>query len=425
MKVFKFGGASVRDGEAVVNVMKILEQNRDDALVIVLSAMGKMTNAFELLARLHAADKRKESARQLEHIHQFHVDLMHSLFPDPSHEAYANLQQLIDEIKTLLANNVGTSFGEFYDSLIPFGELISTRIVSDYLTRKELKHLLIDARILIRTNSDWREASVDWDATQENIQRLVLPVLNSGHASPIVLTQGFIGSNESGRTTTLGDRKSDYTAAILAHCLNAAQVVIWKDVPGLLNADPKVLPNTTKLDEVPYGEAIELAYYGASIIHPKTIKPLENKKIPLYVRSFSSPELSGSVIGDVQRIKPLVPNYIYKFNQTLISLTPRDFSFITSEVLFDIFGVLSHHSVKLNLMQNSAISFSACFDGDKYDFDQLIGELKPRFKIRYNHHLLLITIRNYQLQGVEDLIREKQVLLEQRSRSTLQLLVPE
>ncbi len=422
MIVFKFGGASVKDGPSVQNVANIIKQSPATRLVIVLSAMDKMTNAFEALAMHHFKGNVEKSRRQFELIRNFHLDLMHPLFPNPSHEAYAAVDRLLNEVTTILAKPALSDFDQFYDQLIPYGELLSTQIVSQYLYKENINHRLIDARTIVATDDKWREARVDWDATQKNTNHHILPALTSGQR-PIVLTQGFIGADAHGNSTTLGREGSDYTAAVLAYCLNAEKVVIWKDVPGLLNADPKMMANTVKINEISYGEAMELAYYGATIIHPKTIKPLENKKIPLLIKPFSDPAEAGSVISSNETKAQAVACYIYKFDQTLLSITPRDFSFINTENLSDIFLIFKKHNIKINMMQNSAISFSVCFDGNQDEFSGLLNSLQNNFRVLYNHHLQLITIRNHQQSDIEKVLGGRKILLEQRSRSTLQMLV--
>ncbi|MDP2423618.1 MAG: aspartate kinase [Bacteroidales bacterium] len=423
MRVFKFGGASVKDGASVQNVVKILQKYPTEKLVVVLSAMGKMTNAFEVLAQHHHTGKRDDCLRHLDYIRSFHLELMHPLFPDPSDFAYNTIDKLLAEVEAILSEPNLSSFDKFYDQLIPYGELLSTNILSHYLHKSNINHQLIDARRIITTDAAYREARVNWDRTKKNVNKLIRPFLTDGGEQRLVLTQGFIGADINGHTTTLGREGSDYTAAVLAYCLDAREVVIWKDVPGLLNADPKIMPNTVKFSEISYGEAIELAYYGATIIHPKTIKPLENKKIPLYIKPFTDPDAAGSVIHHTETESPSVASYIFKFNQTLLSITPRDYSFINTENLSDIFAVFKMYGLKINLMQNSAISFSVCFDSDRADFDTLLQALQVKFKVLYNYQLELITIRNYQHAEIGKVLQGRTILLEQRSRNTLQMLV--
>lgn len=308
-----------------------------------------------------------------------------------------------------------------YDQVVSAGELISTTIVHEYLQSQGLNIAFADARDLVRTDNTYREGKVEWDETQSRSHAQIGQLFSNGHIG--VITQGFIGGTSENYTTTLGREGSDYTASILAYCMDAKAVYIWKDVPGVLNADPKHFPDAQKLETMSYNDAIELAYFGASVIHPKTIKPLENKGIPLHVKSFMDPLLSGTVIGRDYQTKPLIPSYIFKDNQMLISISAKDFSFIAEDHLSDIFSLFAHSSVKINLMQNSAISFSVCIDNDSRNVPQLLDSLKNRYRILYNEGLQLYTIRHYYPSTIESLTHGKEVLLEQRSRQTAQLVL--
>lgn len=424
MIIYKFGGASVKDGPAVRNVARILRENPDEPLVVVLSAMGKMTNAFERFAEYSFYEKNELADDQLMLIKNFHLAIVEQLFPDPNHHAYVRVEGLFNELKNIAEKHQRDCFDQFYDAIVPFGELLSTGIVSSFLEDAGLRHVLSDARNLISTNSTWRDARIIWPETIAKIQTQLKQISDlSEFETSFLLTQGFIGSNEDGQSTTLGREGSDFTAAIFAYALEAEEVIIWKDVPGLLNADPKFFPETVKIDRLSYSDAIELAYYGAKIIHPKTIKPLQNKNIPLIIKSFNDPALPGSAIYDGAEKYELVPTYIFKFNQTLISITPKDFSFVNEEALFDIFRIFSEHRVRINLMQNSAISFSVCVDGGRTGFNSFLDALQHDYRVRYNQNLELITIRNYNQDCIEKVVRNRPVLLEQRSRATVQLLV--
>ncbi|MBE0663370.1 MAG: aspartate kinase [Bacteroidales bacterium] len=420
MKIFKFGGASIKDADSVRNVASILNKYIQEPLVVVVSAMGKMTNAFETLTEHAFNGNTGHMEKQFGFIRSFHLDILHSLFPDPRHKAFTRVDLLFQEIDSLIKSNDKRGFDFYYDRIVSFGELLSGNIVSSFLQESGNVHTHCDARKLIRTNNSYRDALVLWPETSENI-RNAFGLINEN--TPFILTEGFIGSDPEGNSTTLGREGSDYTAAIFAYALDAEEVVIWKDVPGLLNADPQILSETIKIDRICYSDAIELAYYGAKIIHPKTIKPLQNKKIPLIIKSFSEPELPGSVISDNDEAYQQVPSFIFKFNQTLISITPRDFSFINEENLFGIFGIFSQFRVRINLMQNSAISFSVCIDGENSGFNSLIEALQHDYKVKYNQHLELITIRNYDQDCIEKVVNNRLILLEQRSRATVQLLV--
>lgn len=424
MKIFKFGGASVKDAASVRNVVEILRKHPEKQLIVVLSAMGKMTNAFEELAIYAYEGLHDKAAEQFNKIKLFHHSILEELFPDNNNLGTTYVSMLFGEIESMIHRKDKGQFDYYYDQLIPYGELLSTGILSAYLEKSGLRHTLLDARKVISTDAAWRDAKVLWPDTISQIRNAIKIADKIENGIPsFILTQGFIGSDPNGNTTTLGREGSDYTAAIFAHALNASKVVIWKDVPGLLNADPQIFPETVKIDRLSYADAIELAYYGAKIIHPKTIKPLQNKKIPLLIKSFADPDAPGSLITDIAGKYEQIPSYIFKFNQILISITPRDFSFINEESLFDIFGIFSQFRIRINMMQNSAISFSVCIDGDRVGFEQLIASLQQKFKVKYNRNLELITIRNYTQACIDKVVNHRQVLLEQRSRATVQLLV--
>ncbi|MFZ4462935.1 MAG: aspartate kinase [Bacteroidales bacterium] len=416
MKVFKFGGASVKDASSIRNMSSILQLFTDVKLLVVVSAMGKTTN---LLEKLLASSRNKDGDfdQLFSQLTEFHIDISKELFENPDHSIYQRLQITFDEVKVkLLDIKTFESFDYHYDACISYGELLSTYILDAYLHSVNLKFKLIDSRDFILTDEQFRNANVDWQKTEANILKLTTE-------SYYYLTQGFIGRSHSGHTTTLGREGSDYTAAIYAACLNASEVTIWKDVPGLLNADPKRFDETVKLEEISYNEAIELAYYGATIIHPKTIKPLQNKNIQLNVKSFLQPDLSPSVITTKTEADHIVPSYILKENQMLVSISPRDFSFMNETNLYRIFGVLSDIRMPVNVMQTSAISLSLCTDFQEDKLDKLIENLRNDFTVRYNRDLTLLTIRHYNQGPLPDFVTSRSVLLEQRSRVTLQLVL--
>lgn len=416
MKVFKFGGASVKDASSILNMSSILRKYRDDSLLVVVSAMGKTTNLLEkLLASARNNDSDFESI--FAQLVDFHLNICNELFEVEENPIYERLQLTFDELRIkLLDLKTFESFDYHYDACISYGELLSNFILDAYLNSVNLNFRLIDSRDYIVTDDQYRNANVDWQKTEENIGRLTYENHN-------YLTQGFIGRSISGFTTTLGREGSDYTAAIYASCLNASEVTIWKDVPGLLNADPKRFDETVKLEEISYNEAIELAYYGATIIHPKTIKPLQNKNIPLNVKSFLHPDFPPSVITAKTEADHIVPSYILKENQMLVSISPRDFSFMNETNLYRIFGVLSEIRMPVNVMQTSAISLSVCTDFQKDKLNKLIENLHSEFTVRYNHDLTLLTIRHYNQGPLPDFVASRSVLLEQRSRVTLQLVI--
>lgn len=414
MKVFKFGGASVKDAAAVANVGNILKKYTNQKLVIVISAMGKTTNALEEVAKAYYY-KTADAKEKLQVVIDYHNGILAGLFPDKNHPVYADVNGLISALDWAIEDEPIKDYDFEYDQIVSVGELISTKIVSHYLNSVGLSNTWIDARDIIQTDNTYRDAKIDWNLTEKLANEVITPL------NAIALTQGFIGCTSENFTTTLGREGSDYTAAILAYCLNAESVTIWKDVPGVLNADPKFFPDAQKFENLSYYDSIELTYYGATVIHPKTIKPLENKKISLYVKSFVEPDKDGTVISD-NAMNPSMASYIFKINQVLISILPKDFSFIAEENLSEIFKIFYTFNIKLNLMQNSAISFSVCVD-EGSRVDELMEELKKSFKVRYNKGLELITIRNYGKAAFETVMKDKKLLLEQRTRTTAQFVV--
>lgn len=409
MKVFKFGGASVKDAAGVRNLADIVSREGQN-IVVVVSAMGKTTNALEDLVRAYINKNVETTQTRLAEIKAYHLSIMNELSGDfsPVHATFTHLE-------TYLQQPCTGSFDESYDQVVSMGEILSTQIIAAYLQQLTQSVEWLDARQLIRTDTTFREGRVDWTETTHRIRRAI-----TGRG--IRVTQGFIGQSADGRTTTLGREGSDYTAAILAYCLNADSVTIWKDVPGVLNADPKWFNDTVLLEKLTYQDAIELAYYGATVIHPKTIKPLQNKGIPLHVRSFLQPEVPGTAISNFDRHLQM-PSFIFKVNQVLISLHPNDFSFIAEDNLSRIFGRFAMAGVKINLMQNTAISFSVTVDYDPDRIHTLLALLREDFQVSYNDGLELITIRYYNQETIDRVLVNKKLLLEQKSRYTVQLVV--
>lgn len=417
MKVFKFGGASVKDAAAVKNAASIVKHYLGE-LVIVVSAMGKTTNNLERLT--NAFFYKKGNAESiLEEIKQFHLSILKELFPDPAHAVYTQIENDFVELQWAIEDEPSYSYNHEYDQIVCMGEIMSSRILAAYLNEAGIHCQWLDARGLIQTDNTYREGNVDFDLTQQLVQTELLPLLKE---HKIILTQGFIGGTSENFTATLGREGSDYTAAILAFCSHAESVTIWKDVPGVLNADPKWFNNTELIDELTYQDAIELAYYGATVIHPKTIKPLQNKNIPLYVKSFLNPEAPGTIIKDINRHLP-IPSFIFKVNQMLVTISPRDFSFIAEDNLSKIFALFHRFQIKINVMQLSAISFSVCLDMDDKKIAPLIFELQKEYKVLYNDNMELVTIRYYDQSTIDRVCIDKQVLLEQKSRYTVQLVV--
>ncbi|MDF2447636.1 MAG: aspartate kinase [Bacteroidota bacterium] len=418
MQVFKFGGASVKDAENVKNVAEVLRQFPLSKLCVVVSAMGKTTNNLERLTKAYFY-KSEDAEAILEEIKTYHFNICHELFPSPAHHIFTELENSFVEIHWIIEDDPTQGFDFEYDQIVSMGELLSTKIVSAYLNEVGIKNKWVDVRSLIQTDNTYREGKVDFPLTETLITKDVPPLLKS---VDIMVTQGFIGGTSENFTTTLGREGSDYTASILAYCLNAESVTIWKDVPGVLNADPKWFARTKKIDELSYHDAIELTYYGATVIHPKTIKPLQNKNIPLYVKSFLEPKSEGTIIRDGEK-RLNIPSYIFKVDQVLISIQPKDFSFIAEDNLSDIFELFSKHGIKINLMQLSAISFSVCCDSDPDKIKCLVEELQQQFKVLYNSGLELMTVRYYTQETIDSLTSNKVILVEQRSRFTVQMVM--
>lgn len=416
MRVFKFGGASVKDASAVKNVAEILRKFPNEKLIVVVSAMGKTTNALEKI--VDAKFSGGNINELLEETKKFHFNIIDSLFPkdDPIHNEINNV---FVELEWAAEDESLIDYNHAYDQIVSLGEIISSKIVSAYLNEAGVKNIWKDVRDFLQTDNTYREGKVDWELTEQLIKKEISPALQNNN---IIITQGFIGGTSENFTTTLGREGSDYTAAVLAYCADTKDVTIWKDVPGVLNADPKFFPDAQKIDKLSYRDAIELAYYGATVIHPKTIKPLQNKSIPLYVKSFLKPEDEGTVItGDASEVE--VPCYIFKPNQILVSILPKDFSFIAEENLGHIFQLFADLHIKVNVMQNSAISFSVSLDNDERKIPSLIEALQKDYKVLYNENLQLVTIRYYNQDVINKICGDRSVLLEQKSRTTVQLVV--
>lgn len=407
MVVYKFGGASVKDAEGVKNLKSILESVEDN-VVVVISAMGKMTNAFENIVDkyFHGEDIKKEKGI----VFNFHLIIINELFGDSNIPEQFML--LWSSFENELSRIPSLDYDFDYDRLVSYGELFSTVIVSEYLQFKNLANKWVDARQVLRTSNFFREAKVLWDVSGEIAGNML-----SFEESACYITQGFIGSTLNNQTTTLGREGSDFTAAALAYLLDADSVTIWKDVPGVLNADPRWFSEAELIPELSYKEATELTFYGAQIIHPKTLKPLQNKNIPMYVKSFYKPDVSGTKVYEGAEYCHM-PVYIRKEDQALVSISPADFSFIVEDNIRDIFDVFTRHRVKVNLMQNSALSFSASINFDKRRFDDMIAELQQVFKVSYNLNVELLTIRNYNSDKTINLLNNRKMYLEQKTRHT-------
>ncbi|MTI22280.1 aspartate kinase [Fulvivirga sp. RKSG066] len=412
MKVFKFGGASIKSAEAIKNMSRIISKYADEKLLVVVSAMGKSTNALENI--LNCKFKNKDHLTPLSELKNYHVEIMNQLFEE-EHNVFGLVNTIFDYLEETLAKSY--AYDKMYDQTVSCGELLSSTIIAEFLKEKHIRTHWLDARDYIKTNANFREGLVDWHVTEELIKHDVHDIA----ASKLIITQGFIGSTSKGETTTLGREGSDFTAAIFASALEAEHVCVWKDVPGILNADPKLVPDAILFAELPYHEAAEMTYYGASVIHPKTIKPLANKHIPLLVKSFDKPDQPGTIIHDCT-IDALPPCTIIKNDQVLISFKVLDFTFVNEENLSLIFHELSQVDLKINIMQNSAISFSIVVDNQPVKIDRLIEALKPHFEIRYNTGLQLVTVKNYTKEKIDSYGKMSNILLEQISRNNYRIL---
>jgi aspartate kinase len=414
MRVFKFGGASVKDAEGVRNLATVLKTAGYDKTLVVVSAMGKTTNRMELVIKTYFENK-VELQSAIHEVVKCHNDILIDLFENKRHQVFADVKLLFDELNSFYKSNKSPDYNFVYDQTIGFGELISTTIISHYLNEIGLKNNWLDVREFIKTDSYYRRSNVNWEQTQQNIS-------SSFNASILNITQGFLGSDANNFTTTLGREGSDYTAAIFAYCLNADSVTIWKDVPGVLNADPRYFENSQLLHQISYREAIELAFYGASVIHPKTLQPLQQKEIPLFVKSFLNPTADGTCVSKGKAIEPEIPCFIVKKNQILISLSSLDFSYIMEENISDIFSLLHLYKMKVDVIQNSAISFSVCIDNLYNNLEKLLQHLKAKFKVTCNENVSLYTIRHYNDVSINELEKDKVVLLKQLTQGTVQIV---
>lgn len=418
MKVFKFGGASVKDAEGIRNLKKVIDFSGEKDLLVVVSAMGKMTNHLEKVVNAYLA-KDKEQSTLISEFQEYHNTILKELFPITGHPAYGEIQKLYTKLTNFINTNRSSKHAFVYDQVVCFGELVSTTIISQYLSEVGMDNTWLDVRSCIMTDANFRDAKVDWERTQTRISGTVAP-------KGITVTQGFLGSDaENNFTTTLGREGSDYTAAIFAYCLNAENVTIWKDVPGVLNADPRYFGNSKLLHNISYKEAIELAFYGASVIHPKTLQPMQRKEIPLFVKSFMNPENAGTCVGKGVTLNPEISCFILKRNQVLISLSSLDFSFMMEDNISDVFKWLHEYKMRVELIQNSAISFSVCVDNRFDRLDPLLSKLRERFRVRWNEGVTLYTIRHAKPGEIDSLMENKEVLLKQESRDTVQIIVRE
>tara|TARA_R110002049_G_scaffold69818_10_gene180728 strand:+ start:1045 stop:2301 length:1257 start_codon:yes stop_codon:yes gene_type:complete len=418
MKIFKFGGASVRDADGVKNVASVIKTTGEKQLVVVVSAMGKMTNALEIVVSEYFSEA-SDAQTAISEVYDYHHKIMLELFPGSSHSVFSEVKTIFKDLKLFLKTTKSKNHAYVYDQVVSHGELLSTTIVSAYFKEIGIENNLLDVRKCIKTDANYRDAKVNWETTQEQIHELL-------DCNAITVTQGFLGAETTNNfTTTLGREGSDYTAAIFGYCLNAESVTIWKDVPGVLNADPRYFDKTTLLNHISYREAIELAFYGASVIHPKTLQPLQRKEIRLFVKSFLNPLQPGTCVGKGVTLDPQTSCFILKRNQVLISLSSLDFSFMMEDNIGEVFKLLHKYKMKVELIQNSAISFSVCVDNKFNNLELLLTKLRSNFRVQWNEGVTLYTIRHSIPSEIKAIARDKKVLLKQESRETVQLVIQE
>ena len=413
MQILKFGGASIKNSTNIKKVADILKNIDCNNTIVIVSAIGKTTNAFESIIELYLKDSDQFTNSIIE-LHNFHINILKELFTE-NHAIYKIINDDFIEISNFFKKNKSPNYNFIYDQIISFGEILSSKILNEYLTSIGIKSSYKDVRELIKTDSYYRNSNIDWKITKKNI-------LKAKFDSNITLTQGFIASNEDNFTTTMGREASDYTAAVFAYCLSANSVTIWKDVDGILNADPKKFNNTILLEKISYDEAIELAFYGASVIHPKTIQPLQKKEIPLYVKSYNNPTGTGTCVSKSKTLFPKIPCYILKENQILISISSLDFSFTINDKTKSILNLLSKNKIKINLTQNSAISLTLCVEDDYNNIDELTDELKSNFKIHIEKKLNLYTVRNLEKKTINEFKKNKDILIDQMYNNTSQFI---
>jgi len=416
MEVFKFGGASVKDAEGVINLVDILRNKNSQKTIVVVSAMGKSTNALEKIIELYFTKENQVSLEILS-LKEFHLEIIKNLFKEENNDCDKEVHKLFEELQLFLKSNKSPDYSFVYDQVVCFGELLSTTIIHYYMKYKKLDSFWLDARNCIKTDDYYRSANLNWEITQNSI-------IHQVENRSLVITQGFIGSSLNNFSTTLGREGSDYSAAIFAYALNANSVTIWKDVPGVLNGDPRVFKKTRLLNQISYREAIELAFYGASVIHPKTLQPLQRKEIPLYVKSFENPKSKGTSISKGKALEPNIPCYIVKKDQVLLRLSSIDFSFIVEENISYIFGLLHEYQMPVELIQNSAISFSVCVNNKYKRLEELVLVLRSRFNVEVIKEVDLYTIRHFD-NSASQFIKSfgKPILLEQRTQQTAQFVV--
>lgn len=416
MKVFKFGGASVKDAQGVINIANIIQMYQDEGLVVVVSAMGKTTNALEEVVQLYY-HRQEGYAEKIESIRQYHYSIMEELFPMRQHLVYEEVEHVFYQLKLICQTAPEADYNLMYDRIVSYGEILSTRIVSAYLSDRGIDNVWLDARKLIKTDQNYRFAKVNWSFTDILLKQAIR------NPKGRYVIQGFIGSDDNYHSTTLGREGSDYTAAIVAYCLDAESVTIWKDVPGVLNGDPKVFEDTVLLRKISFSEAIELAYYGASVIHPKTIQPLKQKNIPLLVKSFASPQEAGTEIQNGSALDPMVPCFIRKTNQAVLNVSTTDLAFIVEEHLSQIYATFHRYGIRVNLTQNTATSSTFVINHDPVNVPMLLEDLKKHFTISYRAEATLFTVRHYNDKLMVDFLKDKQPVISQSTPVIYQIVV--
>ena len=413
MQILKFGGASIKNSTNIKKVAEIINTIDYSNTIIIVSAIDKTTNAFENIIELYLDDS-DEFKNSINELHDFHIKILNELFTE-NHAIYKIIKEDFMEIYNFFKKNKSPNYNFIYDQIISYGEILSSKILNEYLNSIGIKSSFKDVRELIKTDSYYRNSNINWEVTKKNI-------LAANFNPNITLTQGFIASNEDNFTTTMGREASDYTAAVFAYCLSANSVTIWKDVDGILNADPKKFKNTVLLEKISYDEAIELAFYGASVVHPKTIQPLQKKEIPLFVKSYNNPNAIGTCVSKSKELFPKIPCYILKENQILMSISSLDFSFTINDKTKSILNLLSNYKIKINLTQNSAISLTLCVDDDYNNIDKLTNELKSNFKIHIEKKLKLYTVRNLEKKSIDEFKKGKNIIIEQLYNNTSQFI---
>lgn len=420
MKVFKFGGASIETVERAQHVAQIIEQHQEGKLLVIVSAKGKTTNALEEIVRAYFNGDISLATTLFQALEKNHNDYAQELLGDEASAAIQKLKEFYTEIEWILAETPVRSFNYYYDQIVSMGELLSTTLIAAYLQKIGLSVKWLDVRDILKTDHNYRDANIHWEETEQHAHRYI------GEAflqQEIIITQGYIGCTDENHTVTLGREGSDYTAAVFANMLNANSVTIWKDVPSLLNADPKQFPNTIAIPEITFHEVIEMAFYGAQVIHPKTIKPLFSKDIPLYVKCFLDPSLPGTIIHNTTKAIAYPPILVLKRKQILLQVTTKDYSFITENNLSNIYNLFASCKIKINLIQNAAISFVACIDSDLEQLEELLAVLQKEYVVKRNEDLFLFTVRHYTEDILQEELKNRTVLLEQKTRQTIQMVV--